>query len=388
MIRRGGTRMPPRSRSSGGNNWWKILLLVVIVALTLGTFVTVVFNSIHLKDIDGALHKHHDAAVVVSHGDDLHCAGLVHLDTFNGEHGKFDPAIGCPYEYFQDPTIPFIGNDGDIFREKGRIREKANPFEVTLSKIDEGATEHVKVLQYLTRFPLVKPHERLIYKIRISSRSFGVGNHPFPKQLVTDPWNDHRLGACAANTIDNGPNITLLVADWFLTETGLWTFYERLPFLQNVPPFGFYAAFSSTKFIKHRKPDDVHNLSIEYDRKHGTITWLCEGEVVMRIDRIGFLPKNQFQPDPKLIVILDHGGTEELLDLTGLRPGWGCFTLLDMCDPNNPNSTTGLVMLSSKANFYKKPLNFYDNLSLEKNRLFSGAEVTVYNVKVVVESSH
>lgn len=84
--------------------------------------------------------------------------------------------------------------------------------------------------------------------------------------------------------------------------------------------------------------------------------------------------------DPDVHVILSHGGTEEIVDMSGLSPGFGLFTLLDTADPLNPEVDQGLVRLSDIEGFYDFPTNF-----VEESRLFGqGAEIIIKDIQVTV----
>jgi hypothetical protein len=218
----------------------------------------------------------------------------------------------------------------------------------------------------------------LRYTMQFKGQTFGTGSHPFGA-AVTDSEDDLRLACVAMNMLDYE---TFVVANFHLTNKGIWAFYERLPFGQNsTGPLGFYRAFSSTKRVASRTAEQVHELVIEYDKDAGEIRWYVGTELVMTADNIGV----PIADDPSVKLILDHGGTDTTVSPNGLNAGFGIFTLLDMSDPLEAGmSNTGLVRLNSiEGAPYQNPSVFVDEDSDEANRLFGqGAEITVYNTKV------
>lgn len=309
---------------------------------------------------------------------------LVFSDDFDGQPEPFDPSTGDPYFFFQSDG--FIANDGSVNQNAKNVIEVALPYTVTVPQGPGGGLDHVKVLQYRTQIEPLNSDQRLIYDLRMTATAFGLENHPFSTQRVSDAQDDLRLASCAQNMLDP---TTFLVADFFVTNRGVWAFYERLPFGQGSEELGFYRAFSSTKRVADRSPTQIHDFRIVYDRAAGTITWILDGKRVMRVDRLGYLPENQFRRERGLNVILDHGGQETLIEPAGLLTGFGCFTLLDMKDPLRPHPDTGLVRLvTGIPGFYQSPTNFDDDLSLPESRLFGqGAVMTLFKKSVYIDDS-
>jgi len=280
----------------------------------------------------------------------------------------FEPSdIDSSYGYFFfDATQTNINN----LLSGSTLHQSVNPFTWTLPQGPTGALDHVKVLQYHTQ--QFKPGLNkgiLKYKFRGSAQSYNVLDHPFPSNLVSKPNDDLRLGSCAVNTVDFD---TMMVADFFLTNEGLYAFYERLPFART--PTNNYRSFSQAKRVSDRTAQEKHNLRIEYDINQRTLSWFVEQTRVLFVTLIGY-PSN----DPKVRMMIDHGGENTLVQPTGFRAGWGCFTLLDALDYHNTTSTKGLVRLNSEDGpDYNRPLSFHDDESLLSNRLWGqGAEIEV-----------
>lgn len=163
-----------------------------------------------------------------------------------------------------------------------------------------------------------------------------------------------------------------MVYDIWLTNKGMYAFYERLPLARTL--LGSYAAFSYQIPIGTRQPDQWHELSIAYNRGAGVVRWLVDGEERFRVDRIG-------QHIDRPYLTIDHGGDEERVESRQLNGGMGMFTLLDGYLP----SEQALVRLSDVEDFYfdpvlgqPHPLAFVDEESHEGSRLFGqGAELRI-----------
>ncbi len=168
-----------------------------------------------------------------------------------------------------------------------------------------------------------------------------------------------------------------MVYDFWLTNSKIYAFYERLPFgRQNL---GNYAAFSFQIPVGTRRPDDWHELGIAYDRAAGTVRWLVDDEERFKVDRIGYHIDRRY-------LTIDHGGTEEAVESRQLNGGMGLFTLLD----GYRETEQALVRLSSAEGFYFNPavgepetLAFVDEQSNESSRLFGqGADLRMERFSV------
>lgn len=285
------------------------------------------------------------------------------VDNFNPS-APFDPSNNDPYFYFANPLGGgefYVGNDADIDQQANEIIQTAEPFEVTIGLGPLGGLDHVKTLQYRSQ-PFAPGNEGIVsYELRLSG-SVSLPSHPFPPELVSNPEDDLRLASLAMNILDLE---TFIVADFFLTNTGIWAFSERLPFGWTFPD-GVYAAYSQVKRVADRTPDQVHDFKIQYDKLAGEIRWYVENTLVLSTNTIG----TPMPEENGVMTLLDHGGTAEIVSPNSFFCGWGQFTLLDMTDPNNSDSTQGLVRLSDVEGFYVKPASFWDVNSEEENRLF------------------
>lgn len=341
-------------------------------------------------------------------------------DPYTGIQGVFNPNNGCPYEFFTifvPDVIDLVANDGSFRQRRGRLQLFVDPFTLTQPQGALGWLDHLK--QFDTKVPAtllsrngprhklftnsngeaygigVSPFESSFHLSKkgaifsstlVASQFSGLRNNPFPRSLVTNPLDDLRLATCGLAT--NAAAGTPLVLDMWQTELGVWALYEVLAIAQT--PENFYAAFTSIKLVHKRKdPWEFNELGIEYDLESNTAKWYVDGRVVMKIDRPGFLPKNQKHVDHDILVVLYHGGTENIIRTTDWNVAIGCINMLDASDPNNKTSDTGLVRLAGgpnlRPNFYLKPSNFYDNQSLLKNRIFGeGGNATYEYLEVSV----
>ncbi|KAG2455021.1 hypothetical protein HYH02_000846 [Chlamydomonas schloesseri] len=183
-----------------------------------------------------------------------------------------------------------------------------------------GTLDHVKHLQF-RQATATRAGSKTVMSIRMSSQTFLPAALPY---AVSNPQDDIRLGSCSQNFIDFSQ---MLVADMFLTNTGVWALYERLPFARTADKV--YAAFTYVKKIADRKPGDENLLQVKYDKSANTLEWWVDGALKLKVDRIGYKP----HPALGMVVGLDLGGAEEEIRLDALQAGFGCFTLLDFSDP-------------------------------------------------------
>lgn len=297
-------------------------------------------------------------------------------------------------KWFYFAAGPYVGNDGIVTTSTEGLRVVSsgiNPttgqpaFVRTLGQEEvngglAGGLDHVKWLAYMNHlssggypgFDAPSTGE-LVCETWISGRSYGVGEHPFGDAVV-NPNDDLRLGSIAMNTIDFD---TFMVFDFFLTNRGIYAFYERLPFGRGT--HGDYAAFSFQIPVGSRRPDDSHHLKIAYDKSAGTVRWLVNNKEVYRVSNIGYRIDRKF-------MTIDHGGREVAVSPNQLNCGMGMFTLLDGHKP----SDRALVKLSTTPDFYFDPKQgepiaqtFVDNASLDGNRLFGqGAELRITKYQV------
>ncbi len=313
-------------------------------------------------------------------------------DNFKGPFSVNTP--DAKWYYLQ--VGPYVGDDGIVTTGPQGLRvipTGVNPttgepaFTKTIGQDSKngglpGGLDHVKWLAYMnhtasTGYPGhdAVHGQRLACESWIGGRTYGTENHPFGN-LVDNPNDDLRLAAFAMNTADFE---TFMVFDFFVTNETIYAFYERLPFGQG-GPMGYYAAFSHQIPVASRTLNDKHHLKIEYDRSAGKVRWYVDDEQVFQVDQIGYRLDRQY-------LTLDHGGIEEPVDMRQLNCGMGTFTLLDAYRPTN----VGLVKLGDVTGSYDPdvgeptPEAFYDEESLEENRLFGqGAELTMK--KYVVSS--
>lgn len=290
-------------------------------------------------------------------------------DDFSGPYNPLNPH--SPYGYaFTDVDNLVVTNNA----MEGRLTQVSNPFTTTVPQTFLGGLDHIKVLQYIKTPFTPGPVQKLVKcEARIGAQHYGVDDHPFPEELVRNPQDDPRLAVCALNSVNYEH---LVVADIMLTNNGIWALYERLPFLKNETYN--YHAFTQMKKVGSRTPDDMHKLSIEYDAKWKSLTWRVDGMSVMSVYKIG-------HPlvDSDIVTLIDHGGEDEIVEPLDFSYGFGCFTLLDGIDPHNPSCPIGLVRLDWNYEDYVSPSGFFDDVSLESNRLWGqGSAITVGRITV------
>ncbi|EFJ48831.1 hypothetical protein VOLCADRAFT_104575 [Volvox carteri f. nagariensis] len=259
--------------------------------------------------------------------------------------------------------------------------------------------DHVKHLAITAPIKVVPGIRKLVYSTQISAKVTVPSTVPYN---VVNAQDDMRLGACAMNFIDFG---TMLVSDFIITNKGIWSLYERLPFIRNASYE--YGAFTYARKIAGRtSPSQVHDLQIKYDPSKNVYEWWVDGKMKHSVGRLGTRPSG-------MRALLDLGGADEVIMPTSFQlgpartlscpsPGFGCFTLLDGTDlnapPSSPLATSGLLNLNPTApttsrEVYVLPRSWQadprrnasvtDDLSL---RLFGqGTAVTVSAFKVSYE---
>lgn len=284
-------------------------------------------------------------------------AGTLFNDAFpNKPYNPADP--DSPYGYFFfDNTVTAIQNTVS----KGLLTQDVDPYTYTVPQGPAGGLDHVKCLQYVKNpAPPGNKKGTVSVSATIGCENFGLDEHPFPAGYVTNANDDLRLGACALNSVDFD---TMIVADMFMTNEGVYAFYERLPFARTTTDN--YRAYSQTKRVASRVPSQLHDLKIEYDSKQKTLSWFLDGSRVMFVYLIGYP-----SPDPEVVTMLDHGGDDTNVAPASFRYGFGSFTLLDMQDYHNPNNTSLVRLNDNTGPDYVTPNSFYDDISLEENRLW------------------
>jgi Family of unknown function (DUF6081) len=192
----------------------------------------------------------------------------------------------------------------------GCLTLEARPFSLTR----RDAHDNVKALIYSTAE--ISPGERGLLTVETDMRvtTFGTEDNPFSADA-----GDVRLGCAAFNTIDVH---SLVVFDFFVSNSRIVPLYERLPFAQRKD--NPYPAF--TELIPIGVPTTAgqwHRYAISYDRAHDRAEWLVDGEIVAVRTSVGAPP----------------GETAPIVKIEGLKIGGGLFTLFG--DLNNDRGRSG-----------------------------------------------
>jgi hypothetical protein len=297
-------------------------------------------------------------------------------------------------EYVHDDGVTHCDGEGLRVESKGTNPSTGKPaFTSTVVQESDprslglpGGVDHVKWLVYANHlsshgFPGfdLNAQGQVGCEAWVGGQTYGTSGHPFGS-AVTNASDDLRLAAFAMNSIDVE---TFMVLDFFMTNEGIYAFYERLPFARG-PVLGNYAAFSYAKRVANNEPGKLNHLTISYDRPSNTAHWSVNGKVVQTVSHLGL-------PIDRSLMILDHGGTPTEVTLNQLNCGMGTFTLLDA---GKPGGTPGLAKISSADGFYylptvgqPTPQSFVDSASLDGSRLFGqGAELLVKQYNVITKA--
>ncbi|GIL99326.1 hypothetical protein Vretimale_4518 [Volvox reticuliferus] len=153
-----------------------------------------------------------------------------------------------------------------------------NPFVATVPPMPAtttsapGTLDHVKHLAITVPINVSSTGRKLSYAVCMSAKMILPSELPYN---AINPLDDLRLGSCTANLIDFG---TMVVADLFLTNTGIWALYERLPFARTATYD--YAVFTYVRRIGVRaSSSQVHDLQISYDPTRNTLEWWVDGKL-------------------------------------------------------------------------------------------------------------
>ena len=246
-----------------------------------------------------------------------------------------------------------------------------------------GGVDHVKWLVYANHlssrgYPGFAPNAqgKVGCEAWIGGRKYGRRGHTVWRAGGSASV-DLRFVAFGMNTINVE---TFIVFDFFMTNEGIYAFYERLQFARG-SALGNYAAFSYAKLVAPNHPGELHKLSIVYDKPTNTVRWSVDNQVVQTVSRLGLLIDRSN-------MIIDHGGTPTEVSLNQLNCGMGTFTLLDA---GRVGGGTALAKISTAPDFYYQPAvgapspqTFVDNSSADGSRLFGqGAELLVEKYKVI-----
>jgi len=173
---------------------------------------------------------------------------------------------------------------------------------------------------------------------------------------VSHKKDDPRLGRAVTMLVDRSTGI---VAEFILTNHGIWAFYERVG--TAIPALGPYSTFAQIRRIASRAPEDVHELSIEYDGPSNTITWFIGLEAVASVGQLGLMTTD---PRWKRAYVSNTGEPKEESP-RAFVVAFGCLYAMDHADPWRENSV-GLISASgADSSSYLYPTSWlsqsYDN---------------------------
>jgi uncharacterized protein DUF6081 len=218
----------------------------------------------------------------------------------------------------------------------------------------------------------------------ISGQTYGTEFHPFGAR-VQDPQTDPRLASYSMNTFDMESGLAF---DFLFTNNQVYALYERLPYARAYG-WGNYAAFTYVVPVGANSPGAWNRAKISYSRSTGAVRWFLNGVQVFQVTQVGYRIDRQY-------MLLDHGGTNQLVSMNQLNCGMGMFTLLDGVRPQSYPETAPVALVrlnTTEPGFYFNPsygegsawpgISFVDTTSTAANRLFGqGARMEVYDYEV------
>jgi len=205
---------------------------------------------------------------------------------------------------------------------------------------------------------------------------------------IVDPFKDLRLATAGLDTGVNTPQVIApgqplspLDLNLFLTNKLIYVWYGLIPFRfphyvqlpppnnqpnsppVQIPPPPSNAAFWYAIPVRKREYNDVHVLGMGFNRARGIIRFYVDGEVVFEITKPGMLlgaGNNTLGAQAKQFIVANYGGTtNEPIEMTSIRPGFGTYDLMDTFkprtnlrfDPNYPMSDTALLQADYFENY-------------------------------------
>ncbi|WP_405619779.1 DUF6081 family protein [Streptomyces sp. NBC_01511] len=238
-----------------------------------------------------------------------------------------------------------------------------------------GSDDHIKWIAFPNRYTAagvpgfeVPDTGSVSCSHKVAGRTFGTEN-PFGP-TVKDPANDIRLASVALITADFESQA---IADFSVINDTIYAIYERLPSeTRNYAAYGYAIPVAKTA------RGALHDLEVRIDRSGKRVTWLVDGRQKLQTDKIG-----TYAFDRKYMTI-DHGGTEEEIELNQITCGMALGSLLDGAKPGAA-AGTALVRLKPEPGFYFDPRKgepaeqkFLDPESRPENRLFGqGARMDI-----------
>eukprot|EP01124_Arcella_intermedia_P029801 TRINITY_DN6388_c0_g4_i2.p1 TRINITY_DN6388_c0_g4~~TRINITY_DN6388_c0_g4_i2.p1 ORF type:complete len:317 (+),score=33.22 TRINITY_DN6388_c0_g4_i2:3-953(+) len=173
-------------------------------------------------------------------------------------------------------------------------------------------------------------------------------NGPAWKSGVSHKKDDPRLGCAGASLLDAASGI---VANFFLTNHGIWAQYERIPIALDA--LGPYQSFAQIRRVASRSPDDIHELSIEFDAQENSLTWFVGLNAVARVEKVGLLGDSKW----KTSYLLNTGEPVEVRP-TQFLVSFSAFTTMDFADPWKESSPGLLSISPGDAEMYAYPTSW------------------------------
>ena len=311
-------------------------------------------------------------------------------DDFSDGFRDAGPGAFWDYQRIDTPFGSFVADDGETIvgnQRGGGLHVRAHPhpvtglpaFRATQPLGPLGSLDHLKWLVWANHRAshdapgfATEAGSELRIEAMIGGRTYGTAGHPFGA-AVRNPFDDARLACIGLSAIDVEHAV---VVAFGLTNSRIHAMYERLA--SGRVAGNAYAAFQYLVPLTTRRADQLHTLTMAYNRRAGVLRWLVEGREQFRIDAIGCHADRRH-------LVLDYGGTEERVVPHHFAPGFGMFNALDALGPDGH----ALVRLTDLPEHYHHPrkeaaLHFVDETSREGSRLFGqGAELRVKYMAVL-----
>lgn len=286
------------------------------------------------------------AACLLSVSSGVLCKTLF-LDNF--KHGRpLDPdAFNSQWQYLEVPAIGFRADD--VLLSQGRGFAKAVSF-YNKTYLPGKAFGQLNTLNFFVQprhAPFHIPDGRTFrVEARLSAQAFAVQDHPYGSKAVIDAEDDLRLSSSGIALVNTKYGLTLGMA---LTNKAAYAVQDSMgPLLSSGP---LTRLWSSVKRVGDRpSASHIHNITLEYDRKHNHFLWYLDGHRVSKFKKPG-------KPAFALLKEIVTGAKSEKISSSELDE-WTFFLFnsytSDMAWFNNTN--LGLVNLQGSG-AYVQPID-------------------------------
>lgn len=226
---------------------------------------------------------------------------IVFLDNF--KHGRpLDPdEPKSQWQYLELPAIGFRADD--VFLQQGRGFARAVSY-YNKTYLPGKAFGGLNTLNFFVQprhAPFSVPSDKTFrVEARLSVQSFGTQDHPYGSKAVSNAEDDLRLSASGIMLVNVKYGLTVGLA---LTNEGIYALQDSLgPMLSSGPATRLWT--SAKRVGSRSSASSIHNVTLEYNRKHNNFYWFVDGSRVAKVGKPG---KPGFTLLKELVTGVDEG---------------------------------------------------------------------------------